>query len=130
MAGTIPAPRRRGHGAGRRRLGENRTPGERPWAENGDVPSVLIGDDHAGFRARARRMLEAEGWQVAGEADDGASALVAARDLAPEVVLLDVHLPDASGLAVAGDLTAAPSAPAVVLTSSRDACEFEEAIPG
>src|SRR3954469_7735551 len=74
MAGTIPAPRRRGHGAGRRRLAENRTPDGRPWTENGDVPSVLIVDDHAGFRTRARRLLEAEGWQVVGEAAAAAQA--------------------------------------------------------
>jgi DNA-binding NarL/FixJ family response regulator len=80
-------------------------------------------DDHTGFRSRARRLLEAEGWQVVGEAADGAEALRAAADLQPEVVLLDVHLPDTSGLAVAGELRGGP---AVVLTSSRDACDFAD----
>ncbi len=79
---------------------------------------ILIVDDHPGFRASARRMLEAGGFEVVGEADDGASAIEAARDLAPEVVLLDVQLPDASGIDLAGRLSANGGA-AVVLTSSR-----------
>src|SRR4051812_15981531 len=91
------------------------------------VPSVLIVDDHAGFRARARRMLESEGWHVAGEAADGASAVQAAAELQPDVILLDVHLPDASGLDVAGELVASAGSCAVVLTSSRDASDYAEA---
>lgn len=79
------------------------------------MPSVLIVDDHAGFRATARRLLEAEGYTVVGEAADGAAAVAAVAALAPDVVLLDVALPDASGFDVARRL-AAP----VVLTSSRD----------
>jgi DNA-binding NarL/FixJ family response regulator len=94
--------------------------------ENGCVPSVLIVDDHAGFRLRARRLLEAEGWQVVGEAGDGAEAVRAAADLQPEVVLLDVHLPDANGLDIAGELA---DDICVVLTSSRDASDFADRLP-
>jgi DNA-binding NarL/FixJ family response regulator len=79
---------------------------------------ILIVDDHAGFRASARRMLEAGGFDVIGEVDDGAAAIDAAEDLTPDVVLLDVQLPDASGIALAGRLSA-NGGPAVVLTSSR-----------
>jgi DNA-binding NarL/FixJ family response regulator len=90
------------------------------------VPSVLIVDDHAGFRLRARRLLEAEGWDVVGEAGNGAEAVRAAADLQPEVVLLDVHLPDANGLDVAGELSGDTF---VVLTSSRDASDFADRLP-
>ena len=81
---------------------------------------ILIVDDHAGFRALARRMLTADGWDVVGEAEDGATALSAARDLAPEIVLLDLNLPDASGLDIAERLALGSSAPTVVLTSSHE----------
>ena len=81
---------------------------------------ILIVDDHAGFRASARRMLEAGGFDVIGEAGDGASAVDAARDLAPDVVLLDVQLPDVSGIDLAGRLSVNGGL-AVVLTSSRPA---------
>ena len=58
---------------------------------------VLIVDDHPTFRRFARRLLQDEGFVVVGEAGDGASALDAVRELRPEVVLLDVMLPDVSG---------------------------------
>ena len=62
---------------------------------------VLIVDDHAPFRALARMLLVADGFDVVGEAVDGADALVAAHDLRPDVVLLDVQLPGEDGFAVA-----------------------------
>ena len=86
--------------------------------------SVLIVDDHPSFRAAARMLLEAEGYAVVGEARDGASALRQAAALAPDLVLLDVNLPDLDGFAVAERLTAGGDGPAVVLCSSRDAADF------
>jgi DNA-binding NarL/FixJ family response regulator len=86
--------------------------------------TVLIVDDHPSFRANARALLEAEGFEVVGEAEDGASGLRAARELAPELVLLDVQLPDIDGFEVAAQLTRGPGAPAVVLVSSRDGADF------
>jgi DNA-binding NarL/FixJ family response regulator len=80
---------------------------------------VLIVDDHAPFRSLARRLLVAGGFQVVGEAADGADALVAARDLAPDVVLLDVQLPDVDGFAVAEALAGRQRGVIVVLVSSR-----------
>jgi DNA-binding NarL/FixJ family response regulator len=92
--------------------------------------SVLIVDDHAGFRASARRILEADGYEVVGEAADGRSALVAARGLRPDIVLLDVNLPDADGFQLASELMAGgPGGPAVVLTSSHDREDFGDSLP-
>ena len=86
--------------------------------------TVLIVDDHAGFRGFARRLLEAGGFTVVGEAEDGASALAAVEELRPELVLLDVVLPDTDGFAVAERLAQGGTGPVVVLTSSRDAADF------
>jgi DNA-binding NarL/FixJ family response regulator len=82
--------------------------------------TVLIVDDHPSFRASARMLLESEGFDVIGEAEDGAGALRAVRQLAPQVLLLDVQLPDIDGFEVAARLTANGESPAIVLTSSRD----------
>jgi DNA-binding NarL/FixJ family response regulator len=86
--------------------------------------NVLIVDDHAGFRTQARALLEAEGFDVVGEAADGASALDAAAQLEPQLVLLDVHLPDLDGFEVASRLTDGGEGPTVVLVSSRDGSDF------
>jgi DNA-binding NarL/FixJ family response regulator len=87
--------------------------------------TVLIVDDHPSFRATARALLEAEGYEVVGEAEDGASALAAAASLKPDVVLLDVQLPDLNGFQVAARLRDSNGdSPAVVLTSSRDGSDF------
>ena len=90
----------------------------------GMPPTVLIVDDHPSFRLTARALLEAEGFDVVGEAEDGETALEEAARLHPEVVLLDVQLPGIDGFEVAARLTSNGSSPAVVLTSSRDATEF------
>ncbi len=84
---------------------------------------LLIVDDHASFRQSARLLLEAEGYDVIGEAEDGRSALSAAEDLQPDVVLLDVFLPDVDGFEVASELTGRGLA-VVILTSSRDGEDF------
>jgi DNA-binding NarL/FixJ family response regulator len=65
-----------------------------------------------------------DGFAVVGEAGDGASALEAVRALRPDVVLLDVQLPDTDGLALACELARGGNAPRIVLTSSRDAADF------
>jgi DNA-binding NarL/FixJ family response regulator len=92
-----------------------------------DLPmaaTVLVVDDHPSFRRFARRLLEAAGLVVVGEAGDGASALAAVLELRPDVVLLDVLLPDTTGFEVAQALAAGPERPLVVLTSSRSAADF------
>jgi DNA-binding NarL/FixJ family response regulator len=86
--------------------------------------TVLIVDDHPSFRGSARALLEAEGYEVVGEAENGLDGLDAARALRPDVVLLDVQLPDIDGFEVASRLTQDAGAPAVVLISSRDGSDF------
>ena len=90
--------------------------------------TVLVVDDHQGFRSRARLLLESEGYEVVGEAADGETALAQAASLRPEVVLLDVQLPDTDGFDLAARLTRYGDAPAVVLTSSRDWSDSPELI--
>jgi DNA-binding NarL/FixJ family response regulator len=86
------------------------------------VPArVLIVDDHRGFRGAARAMLEADGFEVVGEAADGAGAVAGSARLEPAVVLLDVQLPDVDGFAVAERLSQLNRPPRVVLVSSRPA---------
>ena len=82
-------------------------------------PRLLIVDDHDGFRSVARAMLEREGFDVVGEAVDGRTAVAAVSDLAPGIVLLDVHLPDVDGFAVSERLARLARPPVVVLISSR-----------
>jgi DNA-binding NarL/FixJ family response regulator len=83
---------------------------------------AIVVDDHAAFRASARRLLELTGYDVVAEAGDGASGLALVRELEPELVLLDVALPDMSGFDVADALAGGPSA--IVLVSSRDPADL------
>lgn len=87
-------------------------------------PTVLIVDDHAGFRRAARALLEADGFAIVGECATGNEGLEATKRLRPDVVLLDVGLPDLDGIEVATLLCACPDTPKIVLTSSRDISDF------
>jgi len=82
--------------------------------------TVLIVDDHAVFRTTARALLEADGYEVVGEAPDGNAGLKAMRELHPDVVLLDVRLPDLDGFDIAERMTRGGRGPAVIVTSSSD----------
>ena len=88
------------------------------------MATIVIVDDDPRFRGIARRLLESEGFEVIGEAADGREALSVAGELSPDIVLLDVQLPDIDGIEVASQLTANGAGPAIVLTSTRDESDF------
>jgi DNA-binding NarL/FixJ family response regulator len=85
---------------------------------------VLIVDDHATFRTAARALLETDGFEVVGEAADGRQAVSEAARLRPDVVLLDVQLPELDGFGVARELAVGAAPPQVVLVSSRSAGSY------
>jgi DNA-binding NarL/FixJ family response regulator len=92
------------------------------------APTTLIVDDHRMFRTSARLLLEAEGYDVVGEAEDGASAVAEAERLRPDVVVLDVQLPDTTGFDIARELLQRGLAGRIVLVSSRRASEYGEQV--
>jgi CheY-like chemotaxis protein len=89
--------------------------------DHGMVRTVLIVDDHAEFRAATRALLEAGGFTVAAEAADGRSALQAAATFRPDLVLLDIQLPDVDGFTIAETLAGQT---VIVLISSRRASSY------
>ena len=91
--------------------------------------TVVIVDDHPSFRASARAILEAGGFEVVGEAYDGASAVGVVSALQPDVVLLDVQLPDGTGFDFCHRLQRRNgSPPAIVFVSSRDLADYGELV--
>lgn len=93
-------------------------------------PTVLIVDDHPAFRVSAVELLEADGFEVVGVAADAKGAVELAVRLCPQVVLLDVQLPDGDGFAVAARLAREPRPPQVVLISARDAAGYGRRLAG
>jgi DNA-binding NarL/FixJ family response regulator len=85
----------------------------------GAMRTVLIVDDHENFRTTARALLEADGFEVVGEVGDGDSVVAEVRRLRPDLVLLDIQLPDSDGFEIAERLGETSDPPAIVLTSSR-----------
>ena len=85
---------------------------------------MVIVDDHAAFRSAAGALLEAEGYRVVGEAENGATALDAVRALRPDVVLLDVQLPDMNGFDVAERFAEEGMTVAVVFISTHGVSAF------
>lgn len=81
---------------------------------------VVLVDDDGRFRLKARRALEADGVEIVGEASTGAAALDSLATWSPDVVLLDIGLPDVDGLEVARQLQDTHDPPPVILISTRE----------
>jgi DNA-binding NarL/FixJ family response regulator len=104
-------------------------PDQAPEPDGRDVAArVLIVDDHASFRGSARTLLLSEGYDVVGEAETGAEAVRLTKELRPDLVLLDVQLPDLDGFEVTARLLELDEPPGIVLTSSRD--DYAAAVVG
>jgi len=97
--------------------------GDRAWMI-GHMRTILVVGDHAGFRTYATAFLAACGFRVVGEAADGRAALEASSQLRPDVILLDIQLPDIDGFEVARQVLAEPDRPTIILTSTRDAQDY------
>ncbi|WP_136476580.1 response regulator transcription factor [Pseudomonas sp. DG56-2] len=88
------------------------------------MTSVLIVDDHSTIRFAVRMLLERESFTVVGEADDGHSAIQSARDLSPDVVILDIALPGMDGLRVLQRLQLLEPAPRIMVLTGQSAEMF------
>jgi NarL family two-component system response regulator LiaR len=95
-------------------------------------PSVVLVDDHDLFRAGLRNLLEEQGVRVVAEASTGREALRHVRELAPEVVLMDLNMPDMGGVEATREIARiAPLTRVVVLTiSDRDGDILEAILAG
>jgi two-component system chemotaxis response regulator CheY len=94
------------------------------WEHERVARTIVLVDDHADFRAHATVLLEAAGYEVVGSCPDGRSALTAIAELRPDVVLLDVQLPDIDGFSVIEQVDGRVDGPIVVLISTRDAADY------
>jgi DNA-binding NarL/FixJ family response regulator len=106
----------------------DRTGESRRLCHDEPVTTVLIVDDHKAFRTSARHLLEAEGFVVVGEAANGLEAIELTSELSPDLVLLDIQLPDIDGFVVAKELQQRGVRATIVLTSSRDAADYGASI--
>ena len=88
------------------------------------VATVLIVDDCGSFRRSARLLLEDDGFEVVGEAEDGRGAVEQVGLLRPAVVVLDVQLDQDDGFDVAETLATGPDPPMVVMVSTRAASSY------
>ncbi|MEO7422026.1 MAG: response regulator transcription factor [Ornithinibacter sp.] len=86
--------------------------------------TAVIVDDHVGFRGEAAELLKAAGYEVVGSCPDGRSAVDVISALRPDVVLLDVQLPDTDGIVLVSQLEAVSDGATIVLTSTREAADY------
>jgi DNA-binding NarL/FixJ family response regulator len=90
---------------------------------------ILIADDHALFRDGLRSLLKAEGHEVVAEAKNGREAIAMAREVVPDMVLMDLSMPEVDGLAATKAITAElPEVKVVILTASESDATLFEAI--
>ena len=87
-------------------------------------PRIVIVDDDPSFLGGLRVLLESEGFDVVGEALNGLDGVAAANRLDPDIVLVDVNLPDIDGFEVVERLAEGEGGPPVVLTSIHSAGDF------
>jgi response regulator NasT len=87
---------------------------------SGSAWRIIIADDESLIRLDLREMLTHLGYDVIGEAGDGRTALDLARKLRPDLVIMDIKMPDVDGIAAAEDLTRERIAPVVLLTAYSD----------
>ena len=101
------------------------------WSRSGTIvsnlTSVLLIDDDPAFRRLAARLLDGMGLSVVGEASTVESGVAAAQRLRPQAALVDVTLPDGSGVTLTGELAALPWRPRIVLTSNDSEAVSEAA---
>ena len=96
-------------------------PGDKEGTKGLDELRVLVVDDHDLFRTGLRNLLEEQGVNVVGEAENGETAIRLASDLAPDVVVMDINMPGAGGVETTRRLSSlAPLSRVVVLTISAD----------
>ncbi|GAA1848955.1 response regulator [Pseudonocardia alni subsp. carboxydivorans] len=93
-------------------------PAEKP-AEDGPQPGwrVLVVEDEALIRMDLAEMLSEEGYRIAGEAGDGEAAITQARELRPDLVIMDVKMPKKDGIEAASTIVEEKIAPVVMLTA-------------
>jgi DNA-binding NarL/FixJ family response regulator len=92
-------------------------------------PRVLLVDDHDLFRAGLRNLLEDQGLQIIGECTNGTDALRAVRELAPDVVVMDLNMPGISGVEATRQISMiAPLTRVLVLTISDQDADVMDAI--
>jgi DNA-binding NarL/FixJ family response regulator len=88
-------------------------------AERGDAIGVVVADDHPEFRQELRELVnEVAEFVVVGEAPDGASAVRLARELGPDVVLMDLHMPGMNGCEATTEIVKLDDAPSVIVLSA------------